>query len=261
MVAAVSVRASQAALVAAGIGPADDALVSQAALVVAVESSQPVYVSQAALVVAARGRTDQPKVRAWTFTLDAHDYYVLRAANLETFVYDFLAKDWYVWGSNTSDVWKAYTGINWLGGRELADTYSEVVVGDDLTGALYFLAPNEYEDDDASEGADVPRPFLREVTAQYLIDSGYDSVPCFGVQVFGSVGQTGVDLDVELRVSDDRGQSYTSAGSITLTLGEYSDRLFWPSLGSMVAPGRLFKVLDEGALQRIDFLRMEGESK
>lgn len=259
MVAAASVSVGQAAIVVAAIGPAVSADVSQAALVVAAESSEPVYVAQAALIVAARGRTDEPKVRAWTFTLDGHDYWVLRCANIETLVVDLLSREWYVWGSNTTDLWKAYTGFNWLGGRELAGAYSEVVVGDDTTGALYFLDPAGYVDDDAVEGADLPRPFTREVTAQHIVGAGYDVVPCYGVQLFGSQGQTlADDLTVELRVSDDRGVSYTSVGSIDVDSGDYDVRLHWRSLGSMEAPGRLFKIVDTGALQRIDFLTMEG---
>ena len=85
---------------------------------------------------------------------------------------------------------------------------------------------------------------------------GYDSTRVFEVQLLGSLGQTdGIsDLEVELLYSDDRGDSYVSAGAITTQDDNYDIRASWRSLGSFRSPGRLFRIEDDGALKRIDSL-------
>jgi hypothetical protein len=87
---------------------------------------------------------------------------------------------------------------------------------------------------------------------QISIKGGYSSIPCFGVQLYGSIGSGDGELTVGLTYSDDRGFSYADAGEITLTPEAYTQRVNWRSLGSMRAPGRLFRITDTGALKRID---------
>lgn len=260
MVAAVGVQASQARVLAAGIYPSDGLQVSQA-LVQASEDSHggDVQVSQALVLVAAIGRVADPKVRAWTFTLDGHDFYVLRCGQFETLVYDVSTKMWHVWGSGTDDLWRAYIGIGWFGARKAGSVFgSSIVVGDDGNGSLYFLNPEGVYDDDALVGSASPQTFERVLTAQYVQFPGYDSVPCFDVQLFGSAGEVNEsNLTVELTYSDDRGHNYTSAGSQLLAADAYNVRMNWQSLGSMEAPGRLFKITDYGALKRIDGLMID----
>src|SRR3546814_14617292 len=86
-------------------------------LVVSSGATPSIQLSQSWVTVVARGRVDDPKVRAWTFTLDGHDYYVLRAGNIETLVYDTHNGQWYVWSSFDSDLWKAFNGTNWKTGK------------------------------------------------------------------------------------------------------------------------------------------------
>jgi len=225
---------------------------------VTISPPREVEVSQLDLIVVYKGRVDDPVVRAWTFTLDGHDFYVLRLGNVETLVYDTLAQQWYVWGSGESNLWRAYTGINWIGGTGLALNSSSAVVGDDGNGSLYFLSPEKTTDDDAID-PDVRRTFTREITSQFTIDSGYQSVPCFGIQVFGSVGQQAGG--VSLSLSDDRGLSYYGVGTFTVPADALDQRLNWQSLGSMTVPGRLFRIRDDGALKRIDGVFIEGMSE
>jgi hypothetical protein len=67
---------------------------------------------------------------------------------------------------------------------------------------------------------------------------------------------------VDLYVSDDRGQTYQDCGTINITPGDIDARLYWRSLGSMKAPGRIFKTVDYGALKRIDSMEMlDGSGK
>jgi hypothetical protein len=132
-----------------------------------------------------------------------------------------------------------------------------VLVGDDGNGSLYFLDPLGSYDDDANFGSDSPRTFLREITGQ-VITMSFDSVPCFGVQLMGSAGETtdAVNTTVALLTSDDRGHTYDDHDTQDVAIGDYSARVEWWSLGAFSAPGRLFKVQDYGALQRIDYLNM-----
>lgn len=232
--------------------PSEAAQVSQFIVRSFDDPTPPVRLSNLFVRAIVKGRVDDPQVRAWTFTLDGHDFYVLRLGNIETLIYDTHTEQWHVWGSGTSPLWRAYTGCNWQGGRSFALNWSDVIVGDDGNGSLFFLSPDDDADDDALTGNETPRPFRRRAMGQLTIKGGYMAVPCFGVQLFGSAGSGDSDLTVTLSYSDDRGFSYADAGVITLTPEAYNQRVNWRSLGSMRAPGRLFRITDDGALKRID---------
>lgn len=248
---------SQADVIAVFNVPAASVQLSQADIGYTYQRKSKIQVSQADVIVIYRGRVEDPRVVAWTFTLDGHDYYVLRLGTQTTLVYDTFSRQWYVWGSNEGDLWRAYHGTNWRGALRYAEGFgSEVVVGDDGNGAIYLLNPDADEDDDALLGAERPRKFRRRVVAQAIIPNGYDFVPCYGVQLFGSVGQDDVTSAVSLSISDDRGQTYFSVEDQTVPTGDTQYRLEWLSLGSMRAPGRLFRVTDDGALRRIDGFQM-----
>lgn len=257
------VVASQFAVMAAATYPAEFAYISQFSVSAATEFDINVDVSQLGILVAARGRITDPKVRAWTFTLDGHDFYVLRLGNIETLVYDTAAQQWYLWGFDTSPLWKAYNGTNWLAADSHAFNYgSNIVVGDDANGSLYFLDPDRDVDDDAVEGEAIQRPFQRVVTTQYPI-RGYSQLRCYGINLYGSIGGPLTDPSlntVTLSYSDDRGVTYLPAGSVTMENESYDQRIDWRSLGSMRAPGRLFKIEDTGALRRIDAIDITDDS-
>jgi hypothetical protein len=275
MVAAVGVRTSQARVFAIGAYPTADLRVGQSHVEAVAKPSTDVRVGQshveavakpapdlrvgqARVLVVARGRVSDPHVRAWTFTLDGHDYYVLRLGNDETLLYDLSTEQWYIWGSGDADLWRAFVGMNWQGAKALSPTYgSAVLVGDDGNGALYFLDPTGYYDDDAIFGNATPRQFLREITGQVATRSR-DSVPCYGVHLIGSVGETteAALTAITLYTSDDQGHTYDQHDTIDVANAEYNARVEWGSLGAFSAPGRLFRVQDYGALYRIDFLEM-----
>jgi hypothetical protein len=217
----------------------------------------PLEVSQFDLTVVCKLRIFDPIIRAWTFTLDGHDFYVLRLGNEETLVFDLQTQQWFKWGSGESSLWSAYTGINWFGGNNFSSVYgSNVLVGSDINGSVFFLDPLKDEDDSSTDGRS-PRTFVRRVTAQ-LPMRGYDQMSMYEVQLLGSVGQlTTVDnTGINLSYSDDRGRSYIDAGTVDVPDGEYDVRAHWQSLGSFGAPGRIIRIEDTGALRRIDSLSM-----
>lgn len=241
--------------------PADHATNSQGAVRAFTGSAPDMLMPSGIVRVLIRGRVSRPTIRAWPFSLDGHDFYVLRLGTGPTLVFDTMwahnpAAAWSVWGSGDGDPWRAYTGRNWLAGRKLALPWSNVVVGDDGTGALYFLSPDDSFDDHPVTGA--PQPFTRQLTGQIVISRGYASHPCYGVQLFGSIGSTAGLLTVNLAISDDGGRTYDDMGGVGIGEGDRYARLDWHSLGSMTAPGRLFRVSDTGALKRIDGLEMIG---
>lgn len=198
----------------------------------------------------------EPIVRAWTFTLDGHDFYVLRLNTVETLVYDTHSEQWSIWGNANENLWDLLDGTNWGGGHAFSAYGSDVMVGSDTDGSLYFLDPNGTDDEDADGNA---APFRRETMAQYFM-RGYDMRPCWGVQLLGSIGDVADSnpTDVTLSVSDDRGDTFFDCGTVTVPADSFNARVDWQSLGSMSAPGRLFKIVDYGALHRIDSLEMPG---
>lgn len=256
MVAAAGVRATQAAIVAAGAFPASSVRATMANVTALIDANgDQERVTQALVVVAALGRTTNPRVLAWTFTLDEHTHYVIRLGTQKTLELDTKTGMWAIWGSSDGPLWRAFTGINWQGAGTLRGLGSNVVVGDDGNGSLYILDQDAETDDDAIVGSDTQRPFTRKVTGQ-LAFRGRASVPVSKVELLGSVGQQASDslTGVTLYTSDDGGQLYTDRGTIDVQPGDYGKRLDWRSLGSMRAPGRLFRIEDDGALKRIDSL-------
>jgi hypothetical protein len=261
--AAAAVVDSQTQILAASAYPSDKVSTSQVQVLAAIDDDQFVQTSQVQILVAAAGSITDPAVRAWTFTLDNHNFYVLRLGNLETLVYDEHTQQWYTWGTGSSDVWKAYNGTNWYGGDQWSYLYgSNVITGDDGNGSLYFLSPFQDTDDSPIYGQALPGPFKREVYGQ-LPFRGYKKMPCYNIQVQASIGaQADVTINtVDLTYSDDRGQTYQDAGSITIPPGAIDTRLSWRSLGAMKAPGRLFRLVDYGALKRIDSMEMPDGNK
>ncbi len=213
---------------------------------------------QAFAQVVARGKNQSPFAAAWTFTLDGHEYYVLQLPTQITLILDLATNKWYIWGNDQTDQWRARFGLNWAQANPLSYQYgSDIVVGDNSTGALFFLDP-DYPVDDPAYSSSPVAPFERIVYGQTPL-RGFDAIPCFGVTISGSLGYVDdVSLtSITLYTSDDQGNTFQNHTSQDMALGQYNQRLYWGSLGSMIAPGRLYKIVDNGGLHRIDGLDMD----
>lgn len=256
------VRAQQLGTMVVGNFPTEEIRSSSLGVMALVEEQAVVRSSQLSSMILALGRIQDPKIRAWTFTLDGHDFYVIRLGKDSTLLYDRLSEQWYVWGSDESEQWRAYNGQNWIGAFDrLARQYgSDVLIGDDGNGALYLLDPDRAVDDDALVGEEVPRTFLRRITGQMPTRS-VDHIDDFGVQLIGSIGKidNATLTAVTLYTSDDQGETYDDHGTITIANDDFDARVEWRSLGSYKAPGRLYRVDDVGALQRVDYLETLGD--
>ena len=249
------VRLSAAKTLVAYNFPTEELRTSGATVNTAIAVSNPIRVPGANVLVAARGRVANPNLRAWTYTLDGHDFYVLRLGDDFTFVYDLTTKQWSRFTGSTLEFWRANIGMNWRDAASLAYDYgSSVVVGDDSYGLLWFLDPKQGYDDAPREGDEAQVRFPRVATGQ-IIARSRQYVPIFEVFLTGSNGWPALTgATVDLKYSDDAGNNYVSAGPQEVEAGNYTQKLSWMSLGRFSYPGRLFRIEDDGALARIDGL-------
>lgn len=249
-----SISDSRAAALAVVGFPADFIYDTRGAVGVVVKPYLSTQASRAAAVVVALGEPEDPTVKVWSFTLDGHDFFGIRLAT-ETLVYDFSTESWAVWGSGYDAQWAGMTVLPWQASLPMEEQYgSRVLVGDSLTGTLYFMAPEEAADDYfLFTGNEGDRPFRRVVYGQITL-RGRDYVPLNGVEITGSTGHLLRDASdvVTLSSSDDAGKTFNSHGGLKVEPENPYMRLDWYSLGSMTAPGRLIKIEDYGALVRID---------
>lgn len=227
---------------------------AQARTFVVMSQSAQIQVTQARTLVVARGRFERPRVRVWTFTLDGHDMLMLQTIN-ETMCCDLSNGRWHIWGTGQTDLWRAHTGITWQRAWGGAVTYgSNIIAGDDTYGMLYVLNP-EGQVDENPDTSRADEEFDRIIVGQIAL-RGRASQPCWGIEVYGAIGEeaSASYSTVTLYTSDDNGHTYVNHGSKTVTLTDYTARLEWLSLGQMQAPGRLIKLVDNGALVRVDGL-------
>jgi len=236
--------------------PSEAAQVSQLVIRSFDEPTPQARVSQLLVRAIIRGRVENPIVRAWTFTLDGHDYYVLRLGDEQTLVYDTYSKQWMDWADLGSGTWRANYGVNWLGGQGLAIGYgSDVVAGDDNLGLLWFLSPEQPYDGNADETGNVI--YFDRITMGQLPMTGREVLPCYAAWLTTDMGEPAyAGASVTLEISDDAGVTFNDMGSVEVTVGTTNPQLSWYSLGQVGAPGRLFKITNDGAVARIDSLEM-----
>jgi hypothetical protein len=216
-----------------------------------------IAVPQVRVLSLVRGRTKDPRVRAWTFSMDGHDFYVLRLGDTATLVYDLYSEQWVDWATLGLDFWRMNVGNNWSGGNRLAtDKGSNVVVGDDTLGLIWFLDPNLPYDEHPRDTIDTPLYFERITQGQYPM-KGRESLACYAAWLTADMGAPAYEgAAVKMEISDDAGRTYFDVGSVEVTLGVYEPQIAWYSLGQINAPGRLFRITDDGAVSRIDGLEM-----
>jgi hypothetical protein len=175
--------------------------------------------------------------RAWTFTLDGHVFYVLDLGQEGTWLYDVSTGEWSNFYTNTYVQWNVASGCMW-GNR---------IVGGDLSSSnVYEVAASNLQDNGS---ADIPHCVTGGLETRSRARFG-----CDDVLLSVSLG----DLDnvagsaMNLRFSDDNGQTWSAYYPITMVEGDYVAELRWRSLGSFGAPGRVFEFSDLGGPRSID---------
>lgn len=194
------------------------------------------------------------QVLAHAFSLDGHDFYVLKLGASETLVYDLTTGQWASWDSNNRFNWRPNSSFNWigmLGSGSPSLPSTNIVMGDDTFGTLWVLDPSSGVDEGPLPG-DALEPFTRAVTGGLPLRNR-KSPRCNAVTLTMSTGDPDVtDARVQLRISDNNGRTYEDCGTVSVPPNNYFTEVRWRSLGLMRAPGRVFEFIDTGATVRID---------
>ena len=180
--------------------------------------------------LAERIRRSSPQgLRAWTFSIDQHIYYVL-SLEAETWVYDVTTKLWSNSASFDRSYWRAHLGT---------DVSGDAFALDAQAGSNQVWKVNPDTQTDAGY------PIIATATAFHELKSGRDG--CGNISIIASVGTglqegQGSNPIVELRWSDDQGQTWTDWKRTGLgRVGNYEKRVRWNRLGQIRAPGRYFQ--------------------
>jgi hypothetical protein len=246
----------QARMYVGGRIPAQDISAEQARMSVGVRQNDSINTQQARMFVAAKGRIDNRRLRAWTFSLDGHDFYVLRLGQDSTLVYDKSTDSWSKWNGASLAFLRAHVGTNWLGmGRNslAANALTNVVAGDDDQPYLWSMNPNVGYDEDVATTAQTsfPRKVLgglpMKTRKTQPIGAAYLTVDAGDPQMSGAA--------FTLRTSDDYGKTWINHGSV-LVDSDTAQEIVWRSLGLLRQPGKAFEISDDGASVRIDSLEI-----
>jgi hypothetical protein len=223
-------------------------------------SGPDVRVSQMRVRAIIKGRDDNHRVRAWTFALDGHDFYVLQLGEQETLVCDLSTGQWAEWKSPERAIWRACLGINWIGmGAAVLNSQANrnnVICGDDGFGVLWVMDPEQAYDQhpvDKSEQA-FTRVAMGGVAMRMRETVRNNEVYLLCAK--GSAGLTLAAPVVSLRTSDDAEHTWVEQGDITVVSEDWSQEIVWRSLGVIGAPGRAFQITDN-CIPRLDGLDMK----
>lgn len=237
--------------------PSDGAKASSVRVRYIGEGGPVARVSQMRVRALVRGRIENRRVRAWTFSLDGHDFYVLRLGEDDTLVCDLKTGQWADWNSPDLDFWRVVHGLNWTtrGGQIEADfeTQANIIAGDDTFGILWMVDPAQGYDEAPRDAAETP--FERIATGGIAMRMR-QTARCNEAYVLANKGAfdiTSVDPTISLRTSDDAERTWIEQGSITVVADEWDQEFAWRSLGLIQSPGRIFEISDN-CLARLDGL-------
>ncbi len=240
---AASVLLPQGALLALGLFVAQDVSAQQMPVLIQSEHTQVANCSSAPVLVLTLSNPDRRTLKAWTYDLDGHSFYVLKLGELGTVVYDVATGQWSEYATKGQLTWRAQIGRNWE---------SEIVAGDDKTGQLWYLRPNQGFDADGSGGVDL----IERVVTGFIPVRMRETLQCQAAYLTGSVGTPiNADVKIRLRTSDDGGRTWLDHGEVSPgNPGEFKFEVSWRSLGLISDPHRIFEISDSGAMVRIDGL-------
>ena len=245
--------------------PTEEMKLTAGSLNAAFRQDADINVTGAGTLAAVKGRVSNFRLRAWTFTLDGHDFYVLRLGETATLVYDVYSEQWIEWTDFARETWRPNVGMRWIGATGLgADYGSSIVFGDDTFGLLWFLDPKQpYDQHPDYLNANQQRPFERIVTGQ-LLAKGRQHLPCYVAFLDGdNYGLSGAEFtaSIVLEISDDQGQTFTTLDALPIQTDLTVENPYaWYSLGQISSPGRLFRITDTGVLSRIDSLTVNDDA-
>jgi hypothetical protein len=166
------------------------------------------------------GKADPLKLKAWTFGMHSHSFYVLEMGDQGTAALDISTGRWTDFASYGREKWRAHTGRG---------CGSLVIACDDETGQLWKL-----EDGTTDDGEPVVQVFTAGAPVAGRMPNASVALEC-------AVGQAD-GPKISLRHSDDQGRTWIDEGLKSLgALGDYSARVRWTRLGQMKPPVRVFE--------------------
>jgi hypothetical protein len=239
-------RLTQARTRAVANYPADEGQLSQARVrVIPGGSAGEAQLSAGRVRVLIKFAGDIRQLRAWTFTQDDHDFYVLQLTGGITLVYDKLTNQWAQWRSSGKTYWRGSDGVQWEGWNVTCDTES---------GILWKIDPEGRLDDTTTPIVSIVsgrvQTRMRKNAQCHMAELAVSEGAPPATIAEGAVG-------ISLRTSDDDGISYLSHGEVAgEAIGE-DITVRWYGLGLMPAPGRVFEITDTGYARRIDGLNIE----
>lgn len=156
--------------------------------------------------------------RGYSFKEGGHPFYVITFPNAgSTFVYDEQMKAWMEFQDTNG-------GRFW--GFKFASFVNRLLVSDYRNGNIYQIDPSNFTDNGLQ--------FASEVWSKHIWnDDKYLSIPQIQVDFQTGVGgPTGPAPQVDLQISKDGGNSFTSVGFASIgSVGQYTQRVIWRRLG------------------------------
>lgn len=174
-------------------------------------------------------KSDPRDLRAWTFSIDQHVYYVLSLTD-QTWIYDTTTKLWTTASSLGLSYWRAHLGTDLAG-----DAYALDSAGG--SSSVWKVNPDSL--------TDVGDEIIAQAVAFYETKNAREA--CGNITLICQEGvglQTGLG-EVPLILmswSDDQGKTWVDWKPSSLgRAGQYEHRVRWNRLGLIRAPGRYFR--------------------
>ena len=167
--------------------------------------------------------------RAYTYTQSGHKFYAISFAEA-TWVFDISTEMWHERASTGFPRWRV---------DNVAVDYDKNIAGDFLSGKLYDIDPDVYDED----GVAIER---LAIFPTFHADSDRVTISRLWLDFETGVGLAtgqGSDPQIMLQWSDDGGKKYSNEHWKTLgATGAAKTRVHWRRLGQMKDKGRIFKL-------------------
>lgn len=238
-----AIHTTQAFVLTAINFPSPEERTTQAFTLVAAQPTIPMRTTQAFILVAIKTGAEERALRAWTFTQDDHDFYVLQLAGSQTYIFDKSTGQWCQWLSPDAAYWRGQDGCDWQGIN---------VCCDPDTGDIHQIDPNNRLDNNTTP--------IQSIVYSNVTVRMSRFVPVFMAEVAISEGRPPAGIDastvgLKLRTSDTLG--WTDHGTVAgLPTGQMTYAR-WFGLGLAKSPGFLMEITDTGYARRIDGLTVE----
>lgn len=190
------------------------------------------------------GVPETKRSRAWAFDLDGHVFYVLDLGAKGALVYDVATQQWSRFETKAyGGHWDFKVGHQWHAAKM-------TVGGSVASGGLRRIDPETHLD----EGW---RPVDYEVRG-VLLGAGTDYHRQYALRLVGATGQNADEIAPVLRMqfSDDQGVSWSPEFKVALK-NDTRQRIEFRSLGAFTAPGRIFRLYDEGGIKFLAFVEAD----